>query len=123
MRRHAGEKSKGQKKTNYEKSTKYFGKASRERRKQHNRSCAAHARSLSESECTGCHSASFSNTPLTIGGGSNAYPSGCQKISLCPPELPLVRVTSVNTTKVTENSRKNCSVGIVFMSTFILRGV
>ncbi len=48
--------------------------------------------------------------------------SGCQKISLCPPELPLVRVTSINTTKVTENWRKNRSFDIVFMST-PLRGV
>src|SRR6267378_5083688 len=80
MHRHAWEESKGQNKTNCEKSTKYFGKTSLERGKQHNHSCAAHTRSLSGSQCNGCHSASFSNTPLTIGGGSNAYPSGCQKI-------------------------------------------
>src|SRR5207245_1729671 len=51
----------------------------RERGKQHNESCAEHTRSDSASQCNGCHSASISNTPLTIGGGSNAYPSGCRK--------------------------------------------
>src|SRR5437667_11241792 len=115
MRRHAGEKSKGQNKTNCQKSRKYFRKTSLEGRKRHDRSCAAQARSLSESQCNGCHSASFSNTPLTIRGGSNAYPSGCQKISLCPPELPRVRVMSISTTRVAQNWRKASACGIAFI--------